>query len=118
MQLLAALGGGAFVLVSLVLSTRLLLLASRTRQLPELLVGLVLLLLGGVGYPLSTAGRFLDPSSALAFALFVTSIVAKVPLARLVRELWPFLWAHLAVLVLLSLFPILSAGLPNALGYR
>jgi TRAP-type C4-dicarboxylate transport system permease large subunit len=48
----------------------------------------------------------------------VTSIVARVPLARLVKELWPFLWAEIAVLVLLSLFPVLSAGLPNALGYR
>jgi hypothetical protein len=71
MQLLAALGGGAFVLVSLVLSIRLLLLASRTRQLPELLVGLTLLLLGGVGYPLSTAARLMDESSALAAALFM-----------------------------------------------
>ena len=37
--------------------------------------------------------------------LFVTSIVAQVPLARLVRELWPFLWAQIAVLALLSLVP-------------
>jgi C4-dicarboxylate transporter DctM subunit len=50
--------------------------------------------------------------------LFVTSIVARVPLARLVKELWPFLWAQLVVLALLSLVPALSAGLPNALGYR
>jgi TRAP-type C4-dicarboxylate transport system permease large subunit len=35
-----------------------------------------------------------------------------------VRELWPFLWAQLAVLALLTLFPVLSAGLPNLLGYR
>jgi len=62
-----------------------------------------------------TMGMITPPVGGL---LFVTSIVAKVPLARLVRELWPFLWAQLAVLVLLSLFPFLSAGLPNALGYR
>ncbi|HET9748202.1 MAG TPA: TRAP transporter large permease subunit, partial [Casimicrobiaceae bacterium] len=62
-----------------------------------------------------TMGMITPPVGGL---LFVTSIVAKVPLARLVRELWPFLWAQVAVLVLLSLFPFLSAGLPNALGYR
>jgi len=62
-----------------------------------------------------TMGMITPPVGGL---LFVTSIVAKVPLARLVRELWPFLWAQLAVLVLLSLFPFLSAGLPNAFGYR
>jgi TRAP-type C4-dicarboxylate transport system permease large subunit len=50
--------------------------------------------------------------------LFVTSIVARVPLARLVKELWPFLWAQLVVLALLSLFPVLSSGLPNLFGYR
>jgi TRAP-type C4-dicarboxylate transport system permease large subunit len=62
-----------------------------------------------------TKGMITPPVGGL---LFVTSIVAKVPLARLVRELWPFLWAQLAILVLLSLFPFLSAGLPNAFGYR
>jgi C4-dicarboxylate transporter DctM subunit len=62
-----------------------------------------------------TMGMITPPVGGL---LFVTSIVARVPLARLVRELWPFLWAQVAVLALLSLFPVLSAGLPNALGYR
>ena len=61
-----------------------------------------------------TMGMITPPVGGL---LFVTSIVARVPLARLVQELWPFLWAEIAVLVLLSLFPVLSAGLPNALGY-
>ncbi|HTL76011.1 MAG TPA: TRAP transporter large permease [Casimicrobiaceae bacterium] len=62
-----------------------------------------------------TMGMITPPVGGL---LFVTSIVARVPLARLVGELWPFLWAQIAVLVLLSLFPVLSAGLPNLLGYR
>jgi len=52
MELLAAAGGGAFVLVSLVLGGRLLAMARRTRQLPELACGLGLLLMGGIGYPL------------------------------------------------------------------
>jgi C4-dicarboxylate transporter, DctM subunit len=62
-----------------------------------------------------TMGMITPPVGGL---LFVTSIVAKVPLARLVRELWPFLWAQLGVLVLLSLFPALSAWLPGVFGYR
>lgn len=52
MEWIAAAGGGAFVLVSLVVGVRLLALAARTRELPELAMGLGLLLLGGVGYPL------------------------------------------------------------------
>ena len=62
-----------------------------------------------------TMGMLTPPVGGL---LFVTSIVARVPLARLVKELWPFLWAQLAVLALLSLFPAISAWLPNAFGYR
>ena len=62
-----------------------------------------------------TMGMISPPVGGL---LFVTSIVAKVPLARLTRELWPFLWAQLVVLALLTLFPVLSSGLPNLFGYR
>jgi tripartite ATP-independent transporter DctM subunit len=62
-----------------------------------------------------TMGMITPPVGGL---LFVTSIVAKVPLARLVRELWPFLWAQLGVLALLTLVPALSAWLPGAFGYR
>jgi C4-dicarboxylate transporter, DctM subunit len=62
-----------------------------------------------------TMGMITPPVGGL---LFVTSIVARVPLARLVKELWPFLWAELVVLALLSLFPAISAWLPNAFGYR
>ena len=62
-----------------------------------------------------TMGMITPPVGGL---LFVTSIVARVPLAQLVRELWPFLWMQLAVLALLTLFPVLSSGLPNLFGYR
>jgi hypothetical protein len=56
-QALAQLGGGAFTLVCLVIGLRLLLLSARTRRLPELLVGLALFLMAGVGYPLSAVAR-------------------------------------------------------------
>ena len=62
-----------------------------------------------------TMGMITPPVGGL---LFITTIVAKVPLARLVRELWPFLWAQLGVLVLLTLFPALSSWLPGVFGYR
>jgi hypothetical protein len=57
MQLLAALGGVAFILVSLVVGAQLLLLARRTRQLPEFVLGLSLFLAGGIGYPLIVLAR-------------------------------------------------------------
>ena len=57
MQVLAQLGGGAFTLACLLIGARLLLLAARTRHLPELLVGSALFLMAGVGYPLSAVAR-------------------------------------------------------------
>ena len=57
METLAALGGGAFVLVSLALGLRLMLLARRTGQLPEFAIGCALLLLGGVGYLAASLAR-------------------------------------------------------------
>jgi hypothetical protein len=53
-DLVAALGGGAFVLASLVLGARLMLLARRTRGLSELILGAALFLMGGVSYLLTT----------------------------------------------------------------
>ena len=44
--------------------------------------------------------------------------VARVPLARMIGELWPFLWAQIGVLLLLSLFPSISTLLPALFGYR
>ena len=62
-----------------------------------------------------TMGMLTPPVGGL---LFVTSVVARVPLAKLIRELWPFLWAQIGVLVLLSLFPWISTFLPGIFGYR
>jgi C4-dicarboxylate transporter, DctM subunit len=62
-----------------------------------------------------TMGMLTPPVGGL---LFVTSVVARVPLARMIGELWPFLWAQLAVLMLLSLFPAISTALPGLFGYR
>jgi hypothetical protein len=50
-EILAACGGGAFVLASLVLGVRLMWLAGRTGGLPEGVMGFGLFLMGGLGYP-------------------------------------------------------------------
>lgn len=55
MEILAALGGGAFVLASLVVGLRLMWLARRTRGLSELIMGLGLFFMGGVSYPITLA---------------------------------------------------------------
>lgn len=62
-----------------------------------------------------TLGMITPPVGGL---LFVTCNVSKVPMTQLVKELVPFLWAHGAVLVLLTFVPALSTWLPHALGFK
>jgi len=62
-----------------------------------------------------TMGMITPPVGGL---LFVTAVVARVPLARMVAQIWPFMWAQIAVLALLSAVPAISTLLPNAFGYR
>ncbi|MCP3983848.1 MAG: hypothetical protein GY723_05635 [bacterium] len=57
MRWVAAVGGGAFVLASLAVGFRLLLLAARTRAVPETTLGLGLGLMGGFAYPLTSVAR-------------------------------------------------------------
>jgi len=66
MELVAAIGGLSFVLASLVVGLRLLLLARRTGELPELAIGLALFLMGGIGYPLTAIARLATPLPELA----------------------------------------------------
>ena len=62
-----------------------------------------------------TMGMITPPVGGL---LFVTCMVAKVPLAKMVKELWPFMYAQLGVLVVLSLVPAISTWLPGVFGYK
>ena len=57
MDSLLGLGALAMVAVDAVVGVRLLLLAQRTRELPEAALGAAFVLLGAIGYPLSTAAR-------------------------------------------------------------
>ncbi|QHI96769.1 TRAP transporter large permease subunit [Xylophilus rhododendri] len=61
-----------------------------------------------------TLGMITPPVGGL---LFVTCNVSKVPMGKLVRELVPFLWAHGAVLMVLTFVPALSTWLPRLWGF-
>ena len=60
-----------------------------------------------------TLGMITPPVGGL---LAVTSAVSKVPMGALVRELRPFLLAHLVVLLIVTLVPVLSTWLPYSSG--
>jgi tripartite ATP-independent transporter DctM subunit len=62
-----------------------------------------------------TLGMITPPVGGL---LFVTSNVSRVPMSELTRELKPFLWAHGAVLVVLTFVPALSTWLPHFWGFK
>jgi tripartite ATP-independent transporter DctM subunit len=60
-----------------------------------------------------TLGMITPPVGGL---LFVTSAVTRVPLPQLSRELGPFMLAHIAVLLLITMMPALSTWLPSISG--
>ena len=62
-----------------------------------------------------TLGMITPPVGSL---LFVVCSSAKVSLSDLTRELYPFLLAHLVLLIALTLIPSLSVGLPHLLGHH
>ena len=122
MLVVAAIGGGAFVLGSLVVGGRLLWLARRSRELPEALIGLSLFLLGGVGYPLLSVWQGLDALPGLQVALCVLHALlnvvgqsAQVFFAWLVfrrQDAWAagLCAAYTGALVLLFLWQTLTPG--------
>ena len=57
MEHLAQIGGAAYCIVAFVIGWRLIGLSARTRRLPELLIGVAVLFLAGLGYPLSAVAR-------------------------------------------------------------
>jgi hypothetical protein len=75
-DLIAAAGGLAFVVASLVVGGRLMWLARRTRGFPELVLGLALFLMGGVSYLLNTlAVQGTGLPHGLRIGLVVTQLV-------------------------------------------
>ncbi|MFM2406775.1 MAG: hypothetical protein RL223_4655 [Pseudomonadota bacterium] len=59
----------------------------------------------GVLFIMNNAIGLITPP--VGIVLNVMCGVARIPLGSLMRGLWPFLWAELAVLALLVLFPSL-----------
>jgi len=49
----------------------------------------------------------------VGIVLFVTAKVADLPFDKVCRATLPFLWPLFAVLVAITLFPVLTTGLPN-----
>ena len=49
--------------------------------------------------------------------LFVINAVTRIPLAEIIREIWPFLLVLVAALLLLILFPGITLWLPRSFGY-
>lgn len=78
MQILSGLATLAFVVVGALVGIRLLLLARRTRQLPELAVGLALLLIGGIGYPIAVVGGTpgaVEPATGVRMTVVSTFVI-------------------------------------------
>lgn len=61
----------AFFLVASVVGVRVLLLARRTRELPELLMGIGVLGIGPVGFGLMVVAELLQESSPVAYTVFI-----------------------------------------------
>ncbi|WP_413204241.1 TRAP transporter large permease [Rhodospirillum sp. A1_3_36] len=61
-----------------------------------------------------TLGMITPPVGGL---LFVVSLVARIKSGDLIREMPPFMVAHLLILMLLTLVPALSTWLPKASGF-
>ena len=74
--ILAYAGFGVFVVVSLVIGIRLLLLWRRTRRLPELLIGLSFLLEGVITNVTNVLGRYSDEWPDARAAIHVTVVVS------------------------------------------
>lgn len=122
-----AIGGGSFVLASLILGLRMLLLAKQTRGVPELTLGLGLFLMGAISYPIfvvARVGEGLGDETRIALTVVsqLLMCIGTVSLGvfnwRVFRpdEKWaPLLVAGVAV-VFLSLFAIQCFG-PGLMPY-
>lgn len=78
MQILSGLATLAFIVVGAIVGIRLLWLGQRTKALPERSVGLALLLIGGIGYPLAVASGtpgLVDPAVGVRMMTVGTFVI-------------------------------------------
>ena len=126
MEDLRWIGFGTFFVVSLVIGLRLLLLARRTGEVPELLIGLAVLGIGPLGYGLSmlafvTAGPYTIMSATLQGSAFVAIFVGSAAQCLFVwyvfrrRAVWarPLVYTAITFLAVAYTFDILESGLVN-----
>jgi hypothetical protein len=126
MEDLRWIGFGTFALASLVIGARLLLLARRTGEIPELLIGLAVLGIGPLGYGLSmlgfaTAGRSTITSAALQGCAFVAIFIGSAAQCLFVwyvfrrQTAWarPLVFAAITLLAMACAVDILENGLVN-----
>lgn len=116
MQLISFFCLGAFGLVSLAVALRLLLLASRTRQLPEFLIGLSFLTGGALGRGLVAAGVSADSlPEALRVGLYMGGrfmlVICCLAIGLMAWRVFQRdqAWARVLFLVLLAMLAINSA---------
>jgi len=67
--------------------------------------GVILIVNAGIGLITPPVGT----------VLFVGTAIGKISIAQVMRTIWPFYLAGLAVLLLVTYFPVLSVGLPRLL---
>lgn len=93
MAILAAFGGLSFLLICILGGGRLLLLARRTRKLPEFVLGMGMLLLGGVATPLLALARMpadlsLDVRVAFLVAHFTIMVIGMAGFSAFTRQVF------------------------------
>jgi len=124
MEDLRWIGFGTFFVVSLVTGVRLLLLARRTGEIPEFLVGLAVLGIGPLGFGLSmlasvAAGRSMITSATLQGSAFVAIFIGSAAQCLFVwyvfrrQAVWarPLVYAAIALLATAYAADILETGL-------
>jgi hypothetical protein len=90
MTIVAAISVGLFMLVSLAIGIRLLLLFAKTRELPELLLAIALLGVGFLGFAVGTAAKFWEdpPASLLTWLPIVGLSIEYVGSLALMAFAW------------------------------
>lgn len=115
MEIFSLVGLSTYCLVSLVVGIRLLSLARRTRELPELLIGLAFLIGGAIGYPIVVAStQLIEESPELARTLYYLGMPLLSLCSALLYRFWQQVYhpsKRRAAFVFWTAVALLSVGL-------